>query len=138
MSARGYKQNSSGGFFTVNNTLAADRGSSGPFLANTGTDAAPVFSTNIHSVSTFTSTLLATGKILKDMSKTLVSSGRVFRKVQMVVNAAGGVGGVAASGSGQAPIPDYLTGYVEVPNVDGLNGTAPGAGQLAANIIRLG
>ena len=51
--------------------------------------------------------------ILRDMGKTVVSSGRTFRKVQLVVSTANtfGVGGPAPSPSvGE----DYLTGYIEL------------------------
>ena len=56
--------------------------------------------------------------VLRDMGKTVVSSGRSFRKVQLVVSSPTtfGVGGpatggtVAFSGVGE----DYLTGYIEL------------------------
>jgi len=57
--------------------------------------------------------------ILKDMGRTIVSSLRTFRKVQLVVPtgtgtntsvSSFGVGGVAGSSPGQ----DYFTGYIEV------------------------
>lgn len=64
------------------------------------------------------------GALLKDMGKTIVSTGRVFRKYQVVGPAAltvstFGVGGAAGS-STQA---GYLTGYLEVPG--GNNGFSP-------------
>jgi len=70
--------------------------------------------------------------ILKDMGKQVVSSGRVFRKVQLVVRN-GAVGartpttganstfGVAGTATGAALNQDYLTGYIEL----GYEGTGP-------------
>jgi hypothetical protein len=60
--------------------------------------------------------------ILKDLGKTVVSSGRTFRKVQLVVSSPTNTFGV----NGSSPSPgyggeDYLTGYIEL----GLGG-APG------------
>ena len=50
--------------------------------------------------------------ILRDMGKTVVSSSRTFRKVQLVVSSAStfGVGGA----QGAAVVEDYLTGYIEL------------------------
>jgi hypothetical protein len=64
------------------------------------------------------------GALLKDMGKTIVSTGRVFRKYQVVGPTAltvstFGVGGAVGS-STQA---GYLTGYLEVPG--GNNGFTP-------------
>jgi hypothetical protein len=63
----------------------------------------------------FTSTLSTTtaGLIFRDMGKTVVSSLRTFRKVQVVVpNAVStfGVGGRAAGVTGE----DYFQGYIEL------------------------
>jgi hypothetical protein len=68
--------------------------------------------------------------LLKDMGRTVVSAGRTFRKVQLVVNAsrAGGTN-FALSTNGVAgainttPIQDFLTGYIEL----GFDGTGPSA-----------
>jgi len=54
--------------------------------------------------------------ILKDMGKTVVSSSRTFRKVQLVAQGVGVAGAV-----GTTPSEDYLTGYIEV----GVNGSCP-------------
>jgi hypothetical protein len=60
--------------------------------------------------------------LLKDMGKTVVSSGRTFRKVQLVVSSSAvlgstfGVGGAPSSAGTLAE--DYLTGYIEL----GFNG----------------
>jgi hypothetical protein len=59
--------------------------------------------------------------ILRDMGKTVVSSGRTFRKVQLVLSTPNtfGVGGPAPTTSvGE----DYLTGYIEL----GISGLAYG------------
>ncbi len=55
------------------------------------------------------------GGLLKDMGKTLVSSGRVFRKIQLVCNSAraGSTLGVAGD-VGTTPNQDYFTGYIEL------------------------
>lgn len=60
---------------------------------------------------------------LRDMGKTYVSSGRAFRKVQLIVpgtvaGVATGAGvstfGVAGQSEAVAPTSDYLTGYIEL------------------------
>jgi len=70
---------------------------------------------------------------LRDMGKTIVSSGRAFRKVQLIVpgvvnGAATGAGvstnGVAGQSEAQAPTSDYLTGYIEL-GWEGQNQGAP-------------
>ncbi len=64
--------------------------------------------------------------LLRDVGRTYLSGGRVFRKVQLVVPQSTGtvstfgVGGV----TGSAPVQDYLTGYIEV-GFDAAAGTAP-------------
>lgn len=66
--------------------------------------------------------------ILKDLGKQVLSAGRVFRKVQLVVRNAGGTPnagastfGVAGTNTGAAANQDYLTGYIEL----GYDGTGP-------------
>ena len=74
--------------------------------------------------------------LLKDMGKTVVSAGRTFRKVQLVVNNSNRFGtnfalstnGVAGVGTYQAgtttsAVQDFLTGYIEL----GFEGTGPSA-----------
>jgi len=75
--------------------------------------------------------------LLKDMGKTVVSAGRTFRKVQLVVNnsqrnganfalSTNGVAGVntyQASGNTASAVQDFLTGYIEL----GFEGTGPSA-----------
>ena len=56
--------------------------------------------------------------VLRDMGKTVVSSGRTFRKVQLVVSTgSNGVNGAV----GTAPLEDFLTGYIEL----GFDGNGP-------------
>lgn len=70
---------------------------------------------------------------LKDMGKTYVSSGRTFRKVQLIVpgtvdGRATGAGvstfGVAGQSEADAPTADYLTGYIEL-GWEGIGTAAP-------------
>jgi len=62
------------------------------------------------------SMLTAGGVILKDMGRTVVSSLRTFRKIQLVLPASastfgvGGRSGTVAGSSGE----DYFTGYIEM------------------------
>ena len=64
--------------------------------------------------------------LLKDMGKTFLSGGRVFRKVQLVVpQSTGTVSTFGVNGAtGTAPNQDFLTGYIEV-GYDSQAGTAP-------------
>ena len=75
--------------------------------------------------------------ILKDLGRTVVSAGRTFRKVQLVVNSANRFGanyalstnGVAgqntyqAAGNTGTAVQDFLTGFIEF----GFDGTGPSA-----------
>ena len=68
--------------------------------------------------------------LLKDLGRTVVSAGRTFRKVQLVVNNSQRFGAnFALSTNGVAgqinttPIQDFLTGYIEF----GFEGTGPSA-----------
>ena len=75
--------------------------------------------------------------ILKDLGKTVVSAGRTFRKVQLVVNNSNRFGtnfalstnGVAgentyqAAGNTGSSVQDFLTGFIEL----GFEGTGPSA-----------
>ena len=108
------------------------------FVANNGSDEAPGFGQMVSTMSTagagVSSLIAVAGGIFKDMGKTLVSSGRVFRKVQLVVSTgsilSGGTDGVA--GSDVAPS-NYLTGYLELPGQHGSGGYAS-----PAPVARLG
>ena len=90
------------------------------FYVNTGTDAAPAFSTNIYAQSTYTSSLLQTAgaAILRSQGKVVVSSGRVFRKVQLMAstNAVVNNGTDGVGGLDNAPN-NYITGYIELPGL---------------------
>jgi hypothetical protein len=104
------------------------------FLVNAGTTDASLFSspTAVFS-STFNSTLALAGRaFLRDMGQNIVSSGRVFRKVQLLINSAStsGVGG-PAPGVANA---DYFSGFIELA---GLGGIASGAATPAA-VARVG
>ena len=74
--------------------------------------------------------------LLKDMGKTVVSAGRTFRTVQLVVNnsqrqganfalSTNGVAGVGTyqAGTTTSAVQDFLTGYIEL----GFEGTGPSA-----------
>jgi len=95
-----------------------------------GVSTAAAWANTNHSTLPFISS--AGAGVLKDMGKTVVSSSRVFRKVQLVLSTASllaaqgisnTVGGNAAGGTvaytsvGE----DYLTGYIEL----GFNGGTP-------------
>lgn len=100
------------------------------FYVNTGTDAAPTISANIYARSTtlyapgttspssFICTLIGTAGsvVFKDMGKTLLSSSRVFRKVQFVASTNSLVnGGTSGVGGVDTAFSNYLTGYIELP-----------------------
>jgi hypothetical protein len=99
----------------INQLTAAPTGSGGAVVAPTL--ALVAMSTVIGSGTTAAnaSTIVGTGKLLKDMGKTVVSAGRVFRKFAPVVSAAGTVssfGVVGAAGSGANA--GYGSFYIEV------------------------
>lgn len=110
------------------------------FYVNSGTEAAPSFVSGLSSLSSAgkgVSTLIAgngTGSVFRDMGKTLLSSTRVFRRVQLLsatsslVN--GGTDGVA--GNSTAP-GEYLTGYIELPGTGGYS-----SGYAFTPVARLG
>lgn len=109
-------------------------------LYNQGTDEAPLLSTtallnNWSTAAVSSQTSVAGAAILRDMGKNLVSSGRVFRKIQLVGQSASGgslsTGGVLGGAGSTAP--DFLTGYIELP---GLQGSASGG--VPAKVARLG
>jgi hypothetical protein len=69
--------------------------------------------------------------ILKDLGKQVLSAGRVFRKVQLVVRQTGAnpstnvsTFGVGGDNTGAVPNQDYLTGYIEL-GYDGLGPATP-------------
>jgi len=104
--------------------------------AGTNVTAANVqFSTAVWASQGATSTLVAnSGKILRDLGKTVVSSLRTFRKVQAVVSsfstgvyvgaAVGGPGNNAAGAPAQLAGEEFLTGYIEIVGSSGYAATA--------------
>jgi hypothetical protein len=64
--------------------------------------------------------------LLRDCGKTVVSSGRTFRKVQVVQTGAGftSTGGVGGQ-TGVSGVAEYLTGYIELATVEGQGSIAP-------------
>jgi len=114
------------------------------FYYNAGTDSAPLISTNAAALASKVSTILATtGAIFRDHGKTLLSSGRVFRKVQLMVstNTVGNLGTDGVSGVASTTTnPGYFTGYIELPGQGG-NNTGQGAASAAGPytpVARLG
>lgn len=111
------------------------------FVQNNGTDAVPAFGQIISTLSTagagVSSLVNAAGAgVFRDMGKTLISSGRTFRKVQVLINtpdlASGSV--TATSGVG-GPSPTYITGYIQLPGSgDGANQS----GGIFTPVARLG
>jgi hypothetical protein len=74
--------------------------------ANTGTRAPGRYLSSINAAGT---------GILKDLGKNVVSAGRTFRKIQLVVRQVGttSTGGVEGNALATNPNADYLTGYIE-------------------------
>jgi hypothetical protein len=67
------------------------------------------------------------GGVFKDMGKTLVSSGRVFRKVQVVAATgaaldSGSPLGTAGVGGLDVATTNYITGFIELPGQHGSGG----------------
>jgi hypothetical protein len=109
--ASGYNQ-SGGGYLLIVSTIVPAQlnvltpGSGSGSATRTGTFAAAGISDLPNNISTF----FTCGKLLKDMGRTVVSSGRTFRKVQAVVGTLSapspsfGVNGVS---------PNYASFYLE-------------------------
>ena len=138
MSSVGFKQlrTNAGYYINVADTRAT-------FYQNNGTDVAPLISANVFARSTMgaISTMLtfAGSAIFRDHGKNLVSSGRTFRKVQLMVSTGMVYGGTFAGTDGVGGFdnisvqpnttPNYLTGYIELPgsgasHSGGTNGAA--------------
>ena len=108
-----------GYYITVGNAVTK-------FYTNIGTDSAPslnnglMISTLSSSGAAVSSLITAAGGVFRDMGKTLTSTGRVFRKVQLLVTSplTEGVAGNVATAA--LPV-DYLTGYIELPGTGGLS-----------------
>ena len=131
MSSTGFKQLRTNAGYYINVADARNT-----FYQNNGTDAAPHVSANTFARSTMggISTILATAgsAVFRDHGKNLTSSGRTFRKVQLMVSTGVVYGGASAGTNGVggfdvAPT-NYLTGYIELPGAgdgsSGLNGSA--------------
>ena len=113
MSATGFKQNQTDiGYFV---SIASLEGKVYAYAPTSAT----VFSTAswaAQPAGVTLSTVKVAGAVLKDMGKTVVSSLRTFRKVQLVLPGSNstlstfGVGGRAATAAGE----DYFTGYIEL------------------------
>jgi len=124
-SRAGYNQ-SGGGYLLIISTIATSQ--LNVYTPGTGSGAATKVGTLAEagpddlpgSISTF----FTTGKLLKDMGRTIVSSSRTFRKIQAVVGTAAaadssfGVNGVS---------PNYASFYLET----GREGAAATAGNIA-------
>ena len=104
------------------------------FYANVGTNALPLFVSNLSTLSTAgkaVSSLIASAGagVFRDHSLTLVSASRVFRKVQLLeatgslVN--GGTDGVAGAPYGASGLTPYLTGFIELPGTGGYSSGTP-------------
>ena len=130
MSATGFKQLRVNSGYYIN---VADARTT--FYQNNGTDVAPLISANIYARSTMggVSTMIATAgsAVFRDHGKNLISSGRTFRKVQLMVSTGLVYGGAVAGTDGVGGVdsnPNYLTGYIELPGLgggsSGLNGSA--------------
>jgi hypothetical protein len=129
--SRGFKQ-SAGGFFIPLGDVASRvlaftsvGGAGGSYL--TGSFARAGWAAFGTTPSPYTSTIssIAAGGLLRDMGKSVVSAGRVFRKVQLLTStvSTSGVGGPA--GVTTNPVVDYLTGYIEL-GAGLTNGGQPG------------
>ena len=110
---------------------------------NNGTDAAPALGQTVSSLSTLgpgvSSILVAPGSaIFRDHGKTLVSSGRVFRKVQLLVNSPSseGVAGVDSAAALGVSTGNFLTMYIELPGTGGASSGLGGANYTP--VARLG
>ena len=112
-----------GYYITVGNAVTR-------FYANTGSDSAPAFSngpmiSTMSSSGAYVSSLItAAGGVFRDMGKTVISTGRTFRKVQLLVStlATEGVGGNVATTA--LPFGEYLTGYIELPGTGGASSSS--------------
>ena len=124
------------GYYVNVGKIAGTGVTAATFYYNAGTDNVPLISTNPWALSTNTSTILNTAgsAVFRDHGKTLVSSGRVFRKVQLLVSTGSvlnsgsdGVAGGSTTGADGVQ-PSYLTGLIELPGQStgsGYNGFTP-------------
>ena len=116
---RSFKQSANGYFIPLGNVATAvlqytpGSGAGGSALA--GSFALATWGQGGSAASKATSTISAIGAggLLRDMGKTVVSSGRTFRKIQLMCStvSTGGVGGTALGATANV---DYLTAYIEL------------------------
>lgn len=96
---------------------------------NTGTDVAPTMVVVPHAGaagtgwSTVATLVTAAGTLYRDMGKQVISSGRLFRKVQLLyadgTASTFGVGGSSSAASAATTqAADYYSAYVELPGTD--------------------
>ena len=102
----------------LNTTAGAKTFSPLPWVS-TGFVAAAALSFTAGNLSTPSGMISTAGAaLLRDLGKSYLSSGRTFRKVQLVVpqylNGTTSTFGVAGLGGSAIPNMDYLTGYIEV------------------------
>lgn len=112
-----------------------------------GNTAAPAFSTATWACGGVTSTFLANAgaAVFRDLGRTIVSSYRTFRKVQLLISSvSSGVTLGAPVGNQTGPQPwnnpptvgeEYFTGYIELP---GFYPAQAGGAFLPAPVARLG
>ena len=109
---------------------------SGSCFGNLGTNDAPQFSvgaftSSVSTVGLFNSLVAPGTAVFRDHGVTLVSTGRVFRKVQLLApNAESSEGVTQVPGSN--PV-SYLTGYIELPGTGGKS-----SGSTFTPVARLG
>ena len=109
------------------------------FYVNAGTDAAPTIQSGLSSLSSAgkgVSTLIASSGagVFRDMGKTLVSSTRVFRRVQLLAATSSLVNGGTDGVAGNSTTPgEYLTGLIELPGTGGYS-----SGYAFTPVARLG
>jgi hypothetical protein len=92
--------NSGGAYSNPTFALASATSIFAPTSANAGTFASNVMNTQ--------------NLLLKDMGRTVVSSGRSFRKFAPVVNYSNGISTFGVAGQAATTGEDYLTGYIEL------------------------
>jgi hypothetical protein len=117
---RSFKQSQNGYFIPIGNVankvLMYTNGTGSGGSAVAGLFSTATWAQGAGAASPFTSTISAAGAggILRDMGRTVVSSGRTFRKIQLMCStvSTGGVAGPA--GVTTNPNVDYLTGYIEL------------------------
>jgi len=129
--SRGFKQSAGGFFIPLGNVadkvlaFTASGGAGGSYLV--GSFATAAWAQGGTTPNKFTSTIssIASGGVLRDMGKSVVSAGRVFRKVQLMTSTVSTSGVNGPAGVTTNPYVDYLTGYIELAS--GLtNGGLPG------------